>query len=128
MGHAGGMRRDLPRRSPCACGVEQPSDVVECLQPQKNAVKVEAGQTEDESCKRVFVLKTTGLHLSARPGLASWLDLNSDIEISRKDAKARRMKGKKNMLLQKFSKHFTNSVNSPLQKFLKTTLRLCDFA
>jgi hypothetical protein len=54
--------------------------------------------------------------------------LNSDIEISRKDAKARRMKGKKNMLLQKFSKHFTNSVNSPLQKFLKTTLRLCDFA
>jgi hypothetical protein len=54
--------------------------------------------------------------------------LNSDIEIARKDAKARRMKGKKNMLLQKFSKHFTNSVNSPLQKFLKTTLRLCDFA
>jgi hypothetical protein len=54
--------------------------------------------------------------------------LNSDIEISRKDAKARRMKEKKNMLLQKFSKHFTNSVNSPLQKFLKTTLRLCDFA
>jgi hypothetical protein len=38
------------------------------------------------------------------------------------------MKGKKNMLLQKFSKQFTNSVNSPLQKFLKTTLRLCDFA
>jgi hypothetical protein len=54
--------------------------------------------------------------------------LNSDIEISRKDAKARRMKEKKNMLLQKFSKHFTNSVNSPLQKFLKTTLLLCDFA
>jgi hypothetical protein len=38
------------------------------------------------------------------------------------------MKGKKNMLLQKFSKHFTNSVNFPLQKFLKTifaALRLC---
>jgi hypothetical protein len=38
------------------------------------------------------------------------------------------MKEKKNMLLQKFSKHLTNSVNSPFQKFLKTTLRLCDFA
>jgi hypothetical protein len=36
------------------------------------------------------------------------------------------MKEKKNMLLQKFSKHFTNSVNSPLQKSLKTTLQLCD--
>jgi hypothetical protein len=54
--------------------------------------------------------------------------LNSDIETSRKDAKTRRMKEKKNMLLQKFSEHFTHSVNSPLQKFLKTTLRLCDFA
>jgi hypothetical protein len=31
----------------------------------------------------------------------------------------------KNMLLQKFSRDFTNSVNSSLQKFLKTTLRLC---
>jgi hypothetical protein len=38
------------------------------------------------------------------------------------------MKEKKNVLLHKVSKHFTNSVNSPLQKFLKTTLRLCDFA
>ncbi len=38
------------------------------------------------------------------------------------------MKEKKNMLVKQFSKHFTNSVNSPLQKFLKTTLRLCDFA
>jgi hypothetical protein len=35
------------------------------------------------------------------------------------------MKEKENMLLQKFSKHFTNSVNSPVQTFLKTTLRLC---
>jgi hypothetical protein len=38
--------------------------------------------------------------------VASATVLNSDIEISRKDAKARRMKGKKNMLLQKFSKPF----------------------
>jgi hypothetical protein len=61
-------------------------------------------------------------------GRGERLFLNSDIEISRKDAKARRMKEKKNMLLQRFSKHFTNSVNSPLQKFLKNHfagLRLC---
>jgi hypothetical protein len=69
--------------------------------------------------------RQSSVHVSSQVG---GMYLNSDIEISRKDAKARRMKGKKNMLLQKFSKHFTNSVNSPLQKFLKTTLRLCDFA
>ncbi len=38
------------------------------------------------------------------------------------------MKEQRKMLLQKSLKHFTNSVNFPLQRFLKTTLRLCDFA
>jgi hypothetical protein len=64
----------------------------------------------------------------AKEYLTNMKYLNSDIASHRKDAKARRMKEQRKMLLQKSLKHFTNSVNFPLQRFLKTTLRLCDFA
>jgi hypothetical protein len=59
--------------------------------------------------------------------------LNADIESHavpaagwqrRESAKNERIK----MLLPKSLNHFINAVNSPLQKFPKTPLRLCDLA
>jgi hypothetical protein len=88
-----------------------------CGWPVENAGDSDAGGT---SCQPTFAVKKFGVHL-----LQNDCCLNSDIE---SHAKTRRVKEKKNMLLQKFSRDFTNSVNSSLKKFLKTTLRLCGFA